>query len=1170
MPARKGQVLIVATILIVDDRPANREFMVALLGYAHHRLLQASDGAEALALARAERPDLVIADILMPTMDGYELVRQLRADPRILQTRVIFWTAHYHEQEAKALARDCGVSAVITKPSEPEEVLKAVEAALRLTPVPAPPQTSTDEFDREHLRLLTDKLSQKADDLIVTNERLSALIDLNLQLASELDLQRLIQRFGRAARLIIGARYSITAILDADGEQFQSLFTSGMDAETAARLGSQDPQSAALNAPLREGATIRLRNPSGDPLALGFSSSHPLIHAFLGAPIASPTRLYGYVGLIDRMGRDEFSKEDERLTAILAAQVGRIYQNGSLYSDVLSHAADLEREISARKQTEKARAERVRQGALIGEVDAALTQSDSQGEMLVRCAKALVRHLDAALARIWTFNDAGSSLELKASATIDTDLEDFDFDWPEAAIARMAHEQLPYFANDVLNERNVGGNVKSGRVSVLSFAGYPLMVESRFVGALGAFTSAPLSGATLDVIGAVAPKIALGIERFRASETLREREEHIRLLLDSTAEAIYGIDLEGRCTFANSTCARLLGYADTKQLLGRNMHSLIHHTRSDGSPYESEECRIFRAFRQNQGVHVHDEVLWRSDGSSFPAEYWSHPISHDGRVAGSVVTFLDITERRKLEGQFRHAQERLSRVVVSSPAVLFTLSITQGEFSVSWISDNLLQVIGYPAQVAIGTDWWQTNIHAEDRERVMEQSTVALIADGQSTLEYRFRHGDGTYHWTRSDMRLICDESGWPSEVVGAWSDITELKRAEEERLKLREQLEQIRKLESIGQFAGGIAHDFNNLLGVIIGSAEMLQSDLPRDSNLREYTADVLNASQRGAELTRQILAFSRQQVLQPTVLSLTSLVQDFEKMLCRIIPKNIEIRTVLKSVGQIRADAGQIEQVIMNLVANARDAMTAGGRLTIETADVELDDSCAIQLTEVEPGPYAVLSVTDSGHGMTPDVLARIFEPFYTTKERGKGTGLGLGTVHGIVKQSGGSIYVYSEIGRGTTFKVYLPRLGNVVEIANNRFRSGHLPQGNETILVVEDEPSLRNIVSAILKGLGYSVLVGESGEDALRASSEHNGPIHLLVTDVVMPGIGGRELADRLTQARPELRVIYMSGYTDDSVIARGVFANDIVLLQKPIASADLAQRVRAVLDAGNPSF
>ena len=332
-----------ATILIVDDRSVNREFLVTLLAYGGHRLLQAADGAEALDLAKAERPDLVIADILMPTMDGYELVRQLRADPHIAQTRVIFSTAHYHEQEAKELARDCGVSAVITKPSEPEEVLKAVEAALRLTPVAAPPQTSTDEFDREHLRLLTDKLSQKADDLKVTNERLSALIDLNLQLASELDLQRLIQRLVARREKSSAHDFQLLRILDADGTRFQSQFTSGMDAETAARLGSQDPQSAALNAPLREGATIRLRNPSGNSLALGFSSSHPPIHAFLGAPIASPTRLYGYVGLIDRIGRDEFSKEDERLTAILAAQVGRIYQNGSLYSDVLNHAADLER-----------------------------------------------------------------------------------------------------------------------------------------------------------------------------------------------------------------------------------------------------------------------------------------------------------------------------------------------------------------------------------------------------------------------------------------------------------------------------------------------------------------------------------------------------------------------------------------------------------------------------------------------------------------------------------------------------------------------------------------------------------------------------------------------------------------------------------------------------------
>jgi PAS domain S-box-containing protein len=484
---------------------------------------------------------------------------------------------------------------------------------------------------------------------------------------------------------------------------------------------------------------------------------------------------------------------------------------------------------------------------------------------------------------------------------------------------------------------------------------------------------------------------------------------------------------------------------------------------------------------------------------------------------------------------------------------------------VSWISDNLIEVSGYSAQIAIGTDWWQTNIHPEDRERVTEQTTNDLFKRGRSVQEFRFRHGDGTYQWIKSDMRLIRDETGQPSEVVGAWSDITELKRAEEQRLELREQLEQAHKLEGIGRLAGGVAHDFNNLLGVIIGSAEMLQSDLPEDPALRGYTGDILNAALRGAELTRQLLAFSRQQVFQPTVLSLSDLVRDFERMLRRIIPINIEIGTALKSIGQIRADAGQIEQVIMNLAVNARDAMTTGGRLTIKTADVELDESCAKQLAEVKPGPYALLAVIDSGHGMTPELMGRMFEPFFTTKDRGKGTGLGLGTVHGIVKQSGGTISVYSEPGRGTTFKVYLPRLVEPVEIATSRFSPGEMPRGTETILVVEDEANLRSIASEILKDLGYSVQVAENGEDAIRVSAAHDGPIHLLVTDVIMPGMGGRDLADCLLKSRPDLKVLYISGYTDDSVIAQGVFSSQVAFLQKPIASADLAQKVRAVLDA-----
>jgi two-component system, cell cycle sensor histidine kinase and response regulator CckA len=676
---------------------------------------------------------------------------------------------------------------------------------------------------------------------------------------------------------------------------------------------------------------------------------------------------------------------------------------------------------------------------------------------------------------------------------------------------------------------------------------------------------ADINSATVDVLGKMACKIALGIERHRATVALREREEHIRLLLDSTGEAIYGIDLHGKCTFANPACARLLGFAEANQLLGKNMHHLVHRTKPDGTPYPEEECRIFQAFRQNQSAHADDEVFWRADGSSFPVEYWSYPINHGGQITGSVVTFVDITERRLLETQFRNAQQRLRHIVISSPAVLFTLSISNYKIEgISWISENLLDVIGYPPEVSFGSAWWEANIHPDDRERVLAQIISEIFTRNQCSYEYRFRHGDGSYHWTRCDLRLIRDELGQPSEAVGAWTNIAALKRAEEERIQLRVQLEQTRKLESIGQLAGGVAHDFNNILGVIIGYAEMLKSDLQTDSRLSEYTSDILNAAHRGTELTRQLLAFGRQQVFQPSVLSFSALVKNFRKMLRRVVPENIEIHTALKSTGQIRADACQIEQIIMNLAVNARDSMPAGGRLTIETEDVELDELYVRQHPEIDPGPYVMLAVTDSGHGMTPQVMARIFEPFFTTKERGKGTGLGLGIVHGIVKQSGGSIYVYSEPGRGTAIKVYLPRLHGVTEVATAKFPLGDIPRGTETILVAEDETGLRDIVSKMLSGLGYTVLVGVDGQDALHVAAAHEGPIHLLLTDVIMPGISGRELSNSLVRLRPALKVLYISGYTDDSVIAQGARSNQIPFLQKPFAAVDLAKKIRGVLD------
>ena len=378
------------------------------------------------------------------------------------------------------------------------------------------------------------------------------------------------------------------------------------------------------------------------------------------------------------------------------------------------------------------------------------------------------------------------------------------------------------------------------------------------------------------------------------------------------------------------------------------------------------------------------------------------------------------------------------------------------------------------------------------------------------------------------------------------------------------EQLRQSQKMEAVGRLAGGVAHDFNNLLTAITGYSELTLKRLPGEDPLRRNVEEIKKAGERAASLTRQLLAFSRKQVLQPVVLDLQAVVSDMEKMLRRLIGEDIELRTVLGGeLGSIKADPGQIEQVIMNLAVNARDAMPAGGKLTIETQNVYLGEDYATRHIAVKPGAYIMMAVTDTGTGMDEQTQRRIFEPFFTTKELGKGTGLGLSTVYGIVKQSGGNIWVYSEVHRGTTFKIYLPR---VDEGAQDYKRSVEVEEslyGTETILVAEDDERLRNLVREVLEGYSYKVLLAANGSVALSIFERQEEPIHLLLTDVIMPGMSGRELADRLTRLHPEIKTLYMSGYTDDAIVHHGVLDADTSFIQKPFASAALARKVREVL-------
>jgi CheY-like chemotaxis protein len=384
--------------------------------------------------------------------------------------------------------------------------------------------------------------------------------------------------------------------------------------------------------------------------------------------------------------------------------------------------------------------------------------------------------------------------------------------------------------------------------------------------------------------------------------------------------------------------------------------------------------------------------------------------------------------------------------------------------------------------------------------------------------------------------------------------------------MHLEEQLRNAQQLEAIGRLAGGVAHDFNNLLTVILGYTQILADGVPADSRQATSTAQIKSAAERAAGITRQLLAFSRKQVLSPHIINLNDTMMNLDSLLRRLIGEDIEVLTVPASdLGSVKADPGQIEQVIMNLALNARDAMPHGGKLTIETANVQLDTSYATEHQPITPGRYVLLAFSDTGVGMSPEVQARIFEPFFTTKEVGKGTGLGLSTVYGIVKQSGGFIWVYSELGQGATFKIYLPRVDQTAETVTGDKRLSNVLRGTETILLVEDDPQLRQLTSSVLSHCGYKLLVATNPDEGLAIARADHNDIRLLITDVVMPGMNGRQLAEQISKISPSMKVLYISGYTNNAIVHYGVLDEGLWFLPKPFSLSALVGKVREILDS-----
>src|SRR3984957_10962662 len=636
----------------------------------------------------------------------------------------------------------------------------------------------------------------------------------------------------------------------------------------------------------------------------------------------------------------------------------------------------------------------------------------------------------------------------------------------------------------------------------------------------------------------------------RAEMEVRQGKEQLQLLLDSTAEAIYAIDVSGACTLCNAACLRLLGYSRDSELLAKNMHALMHHTQSDGRAYPVEECKIFQAFWQGKGTHVTDEVLWRADGTSFPAEYWSYPVHNNGRVLGSVVTFFDITQRKKSEEDLRRSESRYRSIIERAPYGVFRVD-QSGRIAMA--NSAFAAMLGYqgPDEVLGLNTGVDVYLNSTEQQRARDYAAEDPLVG----YETKWKRKDGKTITVRLGGRRLPDDDELPGGFDVFVEDITEHR-------SLQKQLEHAQKMEAVGRLAGGVAHDFNNLLMIISGYAQLLDESSADPKKVVEYATRIQDASSKAATVTRQLLAYSRKQVLEPTVLDLSYLVKDLANMLPRLLGDDVE--TVMEldpQIGTVRADRGQIEQVIMNLAVNARDAMPQGGRLTLATSNVALDASY-YQGVEVPPGQYVLLAVSDTGIGMDAETQVHIFEPFYTTKEAGKGTGLGLATVYGIVKQSNGFIWVYSEPDKGSILKIYLPR----VDAAADSDESLPLVQvpsaGTETILLVEDEAALRNVCRVYLESKGYTVLEAGNAKEAMKICQTHDHPIHVLITDIVMPGLGGLELAKSALELRPALSVVLVSGYTDRALDREAIGFGKF--LQKPFSFDALARTVRSLLD------
>ncbi|PYS24865.1 MAG: hybrid sensor histidine kinase/response regulator [Acidobacteria bacterium] len=679
----------------------------------------------------------------------------------------------------------------------------------------------------------------------------------------------------------------------------------------------------------------------------------------------------------------------------------------------------------------------------------------------------------------------------------------------------------------------------------------PMQVANKLVGTININAldrRRPFTLGQMKALTILSSTAAAALESASLYAQVLKAEEKYRSIFDNAVEGIFQSTPEGRFITVNPAMARILAYDLPEELIQTVTDVSRQLYVNPEDRLKSQEIEVCNGVLQDfvfEARRKDGEKIWLSLNRRTMRDESGVELFREGTVQ-------DVTERKRAEAALRESEERYRDLVENAHDIIYSHDLEGNYTSMNKAGE---EITGYTLEEALKLKMSDT-VAPECLPKVQQMMKRKLAGERVTAYDIEIIAKDGRRVPVEVNTKYVY-QNGVAAGVQGIARDVTERK-------QLEDQLRQSQKMEAIGQLAGGVAHDFNNLLTAINGYSSLALQRINPENPIKSYLEEIKKAGDRAANLTRQLLAFGRKQILQPVPLNLNDIVSDMNKMLRRLIGEDIDLTASLNpKLKAIKADPGQIEQVLVNLVVNARDAMPSGGHLTIETMTVELDSEYTGKRLGVVPGRYVMLAVSDTGTGMNEETKARIFDPFFTTKEKGKGTGLGLSTVYGIVKQSGGNIWVYSEEGRGTTFKVYLPQLETAETVESLQVETEIMP-GSETILLLEDEDTVRNLARQILEGAGYKVVEVSRGEEAIKRFAAEDGSIDLLLTDVVMPEMSGKEVADRVCELSPSLKVLFMSGYTDEAIVHHGVLDSNVQFIQKPFTPAALTTKVRQVLD------